>query len=297
MPVVIKTNNVSVDDVFETSKASVRLTMVDSDIVAKHVDRDTLPKHSGLSYNEPKITQPEASVWNEGEPHPEATLTSSNLQITPALSGLKIIITKRHMEMASEDLGPKIGKVQGVALGQYKDKNLISLFDSFTASLPGAGSALTLGNIRAARARIRTGNSNAGSTGEPYNGNDFHGILHPYQMHDLLESAGGGYGSGHPTMDQGIPGELIKKYATYELAGITFEEDANLVEDASNDTKGAVFAREAIRLVDFNMPDLDKEYDKDTGSWIFYADQDFGSGLYSLVWGTEIYSDITVPTA
>lgn len=297
MAVVIKTNNATVDDVFETFKASTRMTMVDSDIVARHVDRTTLPKNAGTSWNEPKLSQPDASAWNEGEPHPEASLTSSNLQITPGLSGLKILITKRHMEMANESLGNKIGQVEGKALGKYKDRNLISLFDSFTASIPGAGSALTMGNFRAARARVRTGNSNGGSQGEPYGGNDYHAILHPYQMHDLLESIGN-YSSNNPTnAEQGVPGELIRKYAIYNIIGVEVEEDANLDEDSSNDTKGALFAREAIRLVDFNTPDFDKEYDKDTGTWIFYGDQDFGSGLYSLVWGTELYSDITVPSA
>lgn len=172
--VVIRTNNTTIDDVFRTYKSKIRMTMVEEDVTSKHVDRTTLPTGEGLTWNEAKITQPDAGAWNEGEPHPEATMTSTNLQITPAQSGLKIIITKRHQRMAQEDLANKISKVIGSALANYKDDQLITDFSSGAIALPGAGSALTMGIIRACLARVRHGNG-----GEPYHGSDLHGIVHP----------------------------------------------------------------------------------------------------------------------
>lgn len=288
---IIKTGNATVDDVFTTYKADIRLTMDDMGIVEKFVNRETLPKNEGTTWNRAKLSRATSYSWNEGEPHPEVSLTSSLQTITPAQNGLKVGITQRHMDMAQENLGSKIAKVIGQALSVYKDEQLISNFDSFTASLPGANTALTLGGIRAAVARIRDG------SGEPYNGSSIYGILHPFQMHDVLESAGN-YSSGNPQLgDSGVPDELMRKYIVANLVGVAFAQDANIATDGSDDAKGAVFAREAIDLIDFTMPDTDKEFDKDTKSWFFYGDQDFGHGVYSLTWGVEIYSDVTAPTA
>lgn len=292
MPLVIKTNNASIDDVFETSIAEIRLTMDDFDIIAPLVDRTTMQKNSGLTYNEPKLSRVTAARMNEGEPHFEQTMTSSNLQVTPSLSGLKLIITKRHTEMATENLGTKIAQAQSQALGVYKDVQLATNFDLFTAELPGAGSALSFGNFRAGRARIRNGNT----TGEPYKGKSIRSILHPYQYLDLLDSINNLNSGSLVTADVGVPAELVKNYNVSNIVGVSVVEDANLSVDASDDTHGSMFAMEAIRLVDFDMPELDKEIDKDTLSWIFYAHQDFGHTIYQLGWGADIYSDVTAPT-
>lgn len=292
MPLTIKTNNTSVDDVFATYKAEIRLTMIEEDVTSRHVDRTTLPKNSGTSWNEAKITQPDAAAWNEGEPHPEATMTSTNLQITPAMSGLKLVITRRHMEMAQEDLGAKIAQVIGKALANYKDDQLVTDFDSGAISIPGAGNALSMGVIRAGLSRIRNGNG----SGEPYTGSDFHCVLHPYALHDILESIGN-YTSGNPqNTEPGMPQDLLKKYAIYNILGVQFEQDSNITVDGSDDAKSGLFAREAIRLVDFNMPDTDKEFDKDTKTWAFFGDQDFGHGVYNTSWLVELYSDVLAPT-
>jgi hypothetical protein len=292
MALTIKTTNATIDDVFTTYKAAVRMTMVEGDITARHVDRTTLPNHEGLTWNEAKITQPDAGAWQEGEPHPETTMTSTVLQITPAQSGLKVLVTSRHLNMAPAELGGKIAKVIGVALDNYKDDQLVLDFDSGAISIPGAGSAFSAGVARAARARIRHGNA-----GEPYHGNDFHGVLQPYTMHDLMESMGG-YSSGNPTnTDPGLTQDILKKYAVYEWFGIQFEEDSNITTDASDDAKSAIFAREALRLVDFAAPKTDKEYIKDTGVHVFYGDQDFGHGVYYTNWLAEIYADVLAPTS
>lgn len=291
MPTVIRTDNSTVDDVFETFIAEARTTMDDYGLVEKTFDRTTLPKNAGRAYNEPKLSRTTAARWNEGEPHPEATLTSTNLHITPYMSGLKVPITRRHMEMANENYGAKLGQAIGQALAVFKDTELITNFDTFTAELPGAGSAFTLGGARAAAARIFRG------SGEPYKGNELFGILHSYQMHDLLESVGN-YSSGNPTnADPGIPADLLKNYEVTRLAGITFTKDDNIAADGSDDAKGGIYARQAVRLIDFNMPDTYKEENKDTGTWIFYGDQDFGHGIYVNAWGVCILSDVTAPTS
>jgi hypothetical protein len=288
---VIKTGNSTLDNVFPTIISEIRWTMQVDGIVEKLVDRATMKENTGTAYLEAKLAASTAYDLDEGEPFPDQVLTDTSFTVTPAEVGLKLAITSRHLKMATRNMWADLSKSAARAMAKKKDEKLISNFDNFSTSNPGAGNALTAGGFRAYSAVVRTGGNV-----EPAGNQPIYAVLHPYQADDLMLSIMGGFSSGNAVADTGISAEVLRNYFVTKVFGVEVYWDQNIAIDSSDDCKGAIFAKEALKLVDFQTPETRSKEDFDTRSMILYAWADYGYAEWLDGWGYEVYSDILAPT-
>ena len=125
-------------------------TMTSSSVV----DKVTLKANSGIGWNEIRLDKltaqgvTEATVLNNPQQMEDTLLT-----LTPTVAGIHTVITDRVRRRLSSNVLAKIGSLGQNAMQRKKDVDGLTQLDSFSVSLGGAGTTLTVGNISAASSR------------------------------------------------------------------------------------------------------------------------------------------------
>lgn len=276
------------------------------------VDRKTLPNGQGTTWNEPYWPALEAMGLTEGVPivAPQR-LSDAGITITPGEVGLQIAFTRRMAQMISESFPAIAGRTAGNAIARKLDTDLIGYAAAFSVQLGSTSTTLTVGLIGAAAAGIETGRAGTLRTGALATGDPapppYFGIFHPYNRYDLqsqLSGLGisGAIGTNAGTMSQGgrviatgLSEDVIRNGKPLgDINGVDIFFDGN-VPIVTNSAVGAVFAREAIVLVDFRGVDVDQEWDPSLRGWEWTATQEYGIGYRSDGWGRAIITDATAP--
>lgn len=263
-------------------------------VVSKLSETHKLDDNTGLSWEEVELSRltaqsvTETTILENGQ-----EITDLLNTYTPTISGITTIVTDRVYKRITKAAVAQMGGLAQEALERKKDVDGIASLVSATNSQPGAGSTLTSGVISAHVANI-TGNTTEGATGPIYT------LLHAFQRKDLQDEIVAGIGT------YAIPAGLTEQVYRDGFSGSLFNTevyiDNNISIDASDDAKGAVFAKMGHLYIQGMGPRKESKRRPEYGGgadqiWL-YDEYTFGERLSnsSSVFVRVVNSDATAPT-
>jgi len=281
----------SLADSLPTVIASARLVRENEGVVAQLVDKQTLGEGMGTTWNEVSYDQLTAQAVTETTTldNPQQ-ISDSLLTVTPTVVGILTVITDRVAARITKNGYAKLGALAQNAMQRKKDEDGITVFDGFSNSYCGTGSTLTSGHIGAAMALIM------GNATEPGKA-PFRCVLHPYQIHDIDDEIVAGVGT-YP-VGEGLTARVFTEGFRGMIAGAQVYPCGNIAPDSTPDAIGAVFARDAIILVQGRAPRAVPVRAEDIGGGAtkLYHYDEYAYAERLDTWGVEIKSDATAPTS
>jgi len=267
-------------------------------VYSRVCEMQRVPQGTGLSWEEVTLAQLNAeSITETTELDNPQQITDSILTLTPTQVGIQVRITDKAKHRISPKVLAKTGVLAQQAMDRYKNDQYLTLLDSATTSLSGAGTTLDAGVIGAAHTQI-IGNTTAPGSGAVYS------VLHPYQKHDIETQILSGVGTY--TIPAGLTEEVFRRGFSGMVRETMLYTDGNITIDGSADAKGGVHAREAVLCVQGMSPrgtTVRKEHIGGGAEDMFlyddfiFGERHAGGGSSGGGWLYEIYSDATAPTA
>lgn len=296
MPV---TTTAELGDTIPTVIEAARFTAQFKAIMANLVWKITKQRGDGLTTNVPFWGEVIAVGLTEGVDMTAASsMEDTNVRITPAEVGVKIILTDKLVRDNMNDVKAAAGRILGDAMEKKRDQDLLGQLDDATISLGSNSTALTMGAIAAARALI-TGN--ATSVGGP-GPSPYACVHHPFTLLDLVDivtplvpiagsaSAAGAWSGGAE--------DVLRNYSIGRLFGMPIIEDGNLDIATSTAGKGAVFSAGtggALILATALEWSVEPERDASLRGWELNIVGEYGVGEYLAGWMVELFNDASTP--
>ena len=275
----------TLDESLNTLISEFRLTSEYTGVMRSCATDMKLEAHSGRSKIIDTFGKFTAQSLSYGEDIVNAQeISDRQTSYSPNEVGLKVIIPDLTLRrIADPDFYGKIGQVMATAYRNKEDKDGCDQLSSFTSTnLGAAGTALSLGLIHAASARIKTGSKRRTSTTdvEPPPAPHY-GIFHSYSLSRVMGTlvpftdvptgtndydgasanaqtiAAGTNGMTESILRQGTP-------AAMTLDGLKIKAEDNLLVDSSDDCTGAVFARQGLVFV--SELDVTEKVEKDASA-------------------------------
>lgn len=281
----------SVSDALNTMVAKARVVRDYDAVVPRTVDRQRLSDGTGTNWIEDRLELLVAQDIDEQTilDNPKQ-YDDTKLSISTAQSGISTYVSNRTMRR----IDPKVaalmrGEAMGRAMQRKKDTDLILNFATFTTTYAGTGQTLHHGFISAAANVIK------GNTTEPYQGGVINAVLHPYAEKDLEDEIVAGVGT-MPVPD-GMSADAYRKGFSGMIAGVNVYTDGNIAINSTPDARGAVYAKDAIILVETHGLEKFERFNpaKGGGGTEYYLYEDYGSGIRRDVWGGSVLHDATAP--
>ena len=272
--------------------ASARIVREYEGVMPQLVDIENLGEGNGLSWNEVLFAKLNAQAITESTIFNNPQLLSDSLLSgTPTMVGVHTLITDRVAAKIASVAYGRLGTLAQNAIQRLKDTDGLTMLDSATTSLGGAGTTAHSGLVATAQTRI------AGNTIEqgmpPYRA-----VLHPFQVKDFYDEITAGIGT-YPDVSE-FTARVFHEGFKGMVSGVQIYEDGNISIDSSDDAKGGVFAQEGVILVQ-GMGLRTKTREEPhigggaTSVWIYdeyiYVERSAGNWLY------EIYTDALAPTS
>jgi hypothetical protein len=217
-------------------------------------------------------------------------LSTNYITIEPSEHGIQVTISKREMRRQMDaQVRSVAGEQMGGSLRRREANDVITLYDTFTTTAPGAGSVLDIGHFRGAVAYLLTDNSSAyGPAPMPV-----HAALHIEQISDIIldiTDPGTGAGQSRPT---GPFNELIKGWwrGNDRLYGVAIWHSGNIARDSAFDSKGTIKHQNSLVLVEEGGAEAVDETDESARITEFGLFKSWGEALQIDVHGVEVHSD------
>ena len=214
-------------------------------------------------------------------------LVANSLSITPAEHGIIATLSRRLIRRQGDtSVVSTAGKMLAASLRRRQASDVISLYDGFSKSTPGAGNAIDITTFRGAVAYLLTDNSSSyGPAPLP-----LHAALHIEQISDIILDISD---PGAVASERfGLSAEMMKRWwkGYYRLYGVQVFHSGN-IERSSDDSKGGLFAKEALAMVMANNADSTEQEDHSLRATEYGIFQEWGEGERADVHGVEVYSD------
>ena len=263
-------------------------------VVSKLSEMHKLDANTGLSWEEIELSRLTAQSVTETTVLENAQEVTDILNTyTPTISGITTIVTDRVYQRITKAAVAQMGGLAQEAIERKKDLDGLTSLASATNSQPGAGSTMSSGVVSAHVANIQ-GNTTEAATGPIYT------LLHAFALKDIQDEIVSGVGT------YAIPAGLTQDVFRDGFRGSLFNTevylDNNIVIDASDDGKGAVFAKMGHLYVQGMGPRKESKRRPEYGGgadqiWL-YDEYCFGERLSngSSVMVRVVYSDLTAPT-
>jgi len=216
-------------------------------------------------------------------------LVTNSLSITPSEHGIISTISKRLVRRQGDSsVVSTAGTMIANSLRRRMALDVIALYDGFSKSVVGAGSALDVTYFRGAISYLMTDNSSSyGPAPMP-----LRAALHIEQISDIILdiSDPGTAAGGRPA---GFGDDLLQRWwrGNDRLYGVQVFHSGNITRDSSDDSKGAILAEGALALVMANDADATEETDNSLRAVEYGIFQEWGEGERADVHGVEVYSD------
>lgn len=286
------TTTAALADSLPTWIFKARQTREHEGVMPQLVRKETLGKGLGLTWHEVSFAKLTAtSITETTELDNPQQLSDTDLSITPTVVGIHVRITDRVANRIAKVAFAQTGSLTQNAAQRKKDEDGITMLDGFSTGSPASSSTtLSSGHIAAGVSRIQ---GNATEPGNP----PFRCVLHPYQIKDIQDEIVAGVGT-YP-VGEGLTARVFTEGFRGMVAGAQVYADGNISIATSTSAKGAVFAQEAIILVEGTAPRAVAVRNEKIGGGatdIYHYDE-YAYGERQDLWGYELYSDATAPTS
>ena len=229
-----------------------------------------------------------ASALSEGVDLTSAQqLVANSLSITPSEHGIIATLSKRLIRrQGDQNVVSTAGRLCANSLRRRQALDVIALYDGFSKSVVGAGNALDITSFRGSVAYLLTDNSSSyGPAPLP-----LHAALHIEQISDIMLDLTDTAPRGTTT---GMTEELLQRWykSSDRLYGVQVFHSGNITRDSGNDSKGAIFAKEALVMVMATDAEVTEEDDNSLRAIEYGCFQEWGEGERADAHGVEVYSD------
>ncbi len=282
----------SLADSLEYSIAAARILRERVGVMTQHVDKVTLGKGIGLTFNEVTLAQLVASsIAEDGELDNPQEISDTLFTITPTVVGIHTFISDRVRVRISPKSFTKMGQLAQNAIERKKGQDAITVLDGASTSLCGTATTFASGYITAAAARIKANTTESGP-------DPIVAILHNYQIKDIEDEIIGGIGT-YP-IPTGMSAETFQNGFKGKIGNVMVYEDGNITPNSTPDVKGGVYSFQAIVLVQGRSPwkETRREPQKGGGGDSIWLYDEYAFGERSAGnWMFEMMSDATAPTS
>lgn len=216
-------------------------------------------------------------------------LQAASLSITPTEHGVIATLSKRLIRrQGDKSVMSTTGTLIANSLRRRQANDVIALYDGFSKTTVGANTQLDITHFRGSVAYLLTDNDSAyGPAPMP-----LHAALHIEQISDIIldVSDPGTAAGGRPA---GFGDELLSRWwrGNDRLYGIPIFHSGLISRDSDGDSKGAIFAKEALVLVMANTADVTEETDESLRAVEIGIFQEWSEGERADPHGVEVYSD------
>ncbi len=216
-------------------------------------------------------------------------LKADSLSITPTEHGVIATLSKRLIRrQGDKSVMSTTGTLIANSLRRRQANDVIALYDGFSKTTVGANTQLDITHFRGSVAYLLTDNdSSYGPAPMP-----LHAALHIEQISDIIldVSDPGTAAGGRPA---GFGDELLSRWwrGNDRLYGIPIFHSGLISRDSDGDSKGAIFAKEALVLVMANNADVTEETDESLRAVEIGIFQEWSEGERADPHGVEVYSD------
>ena len=229
-----------------------------------------------------------ASALTEGVDLTSAQqLVANSLSITPSEHGIIATLSKRLIRrQGDQNVVSTAGRLCANSLRRRQALDVIALYDGFSKSVVGAGNALDITSFRGSVAYLLTDNSSSyGPAPVP-----LHAALHIEQISDVILDITDTAPRGTTT---GMTDDMLQRWwkGSDRLYGVQVFHSGNITRDSSDDSKGALFAKEALVMVMANDAEVTEEDDNSLRAIEYGCFQEWGEGERADAHGVEVYSD------
>jgi hypothetical protein len=215
-------------------------------------------------------------------------LATNTLQLTPAEHGILVTLSNRLVRRQGDSSVVSVaGRQIGSSLRRRMAKDVIALYDGFSKSIVGAGSAMDITHFRGAAAYLLTdNNTNFGPAPMP-----LHAAMHIEQISDIIADL-----SDPGTVASsrfGLSADMVQRWwrGSDRLYGIPIFHSGNISRDSGDDAKGAIFASGALYMVIANDADVTEEDDNSLRAREYGIFQEWAEGERADPHGVEVFSD------
>ncbi len=258
----------------------------DPDLVENHRIPQGHKQWDILTYA--RLTQ--ASALTEGvDLASTQQLVAASLSITPSEHGIIATLSKRLIRRQGDtSVMSTTGTLIANSLRRRQANDVIALYDGFSKSVVGANTQMDVTHFRGSVAYLLTDNSSSyGPAPMP-----LHAALHIEQISDIiLDISDPGTAAGN--RPAGFGDDLLQRWwrGNDRLYGIPIFHSGNISRDSSGDSKGAIFAKEALVMVMANNADVTEETDESVRAVEVGIFQEWSEGERADAHGVEVYSD------
>ena len=288
-----KTQTGSLADALQTMVASARIVREYEAVVPKTVDRRRLAEGTGLDWIEDRVEALVAQTITENTilDNPQQ-LQDTKFSITPTMVAIQTIITDRTRRRIVKSVAALLGQAAQRAMERKKDEDGLTQFSNFSTALAGANTTLTSGHVSSAVSQVLGNTTETGMGAGPINL-----VLHPFGIKDLQDELVSGIGTY--TIPIGLSADTYRKGFTGTLFNANVWSAGNMTIDGNSDAQGALYARDALVLVEGHSPRAESRRRPDIGGG---ADEAFLFDEYAYgerrdVWGISLLHDATAPTS
>jgi N4-gp56 family major capsid protein len=254
-----------------------RLTAEEQSLMAGLITRYDIGNVAGKTIQVPKYPAVAAADLTEGTDMSSSTVSTSSVTVTVGEVGAQVVLTDLAA-MGAGNPAQELGTVLGNSIATKMDKDIIALFDGFSASLGAAGQEITVADLFKAAATLRANKA----LGPVY------AVVHPFHAYQLSANLTNTFANPN---GGDLQNEAMRNGFVGSVGGIEVYQSANITVDGSDDAKGCVFTREAMCIAmkrDFN---LETERDASNRAFELNATAVYGVGELDDSYGVEMLFD------
>ena len=213
-------------------------------------------------------------------------LYANYLSINPTEHGVIVTLSKRAITRQPDSLERQAGSQMGVSMRARQAKDVIALYDGFSKSVGGSGTTLDITHFRGSVAYLLTDNDT-----------EFGPAPMPLRMaaqsemiSDLildLTDAGSRVGG----VEDGLSADLVQRWwrGSDRAYGVQVYHSAYISVDSSNDSKGGLFAQEALHMVLEGNDESTRETDESRRTTEYGLFKSWGEAERADPHGVEMY--------
>jgi hypothetical protein len=215
-------------------------------------------------------------------------LVANYLSLTPTEHGIIATLSKRLIKRQGDaSIVSQTGTQLAESLRRRQDNDVIAIYDTFTKSIVGAGSATDITYFRGAVAYLKTDNDSAyGPAPMP-----IWASLHPEAISDLIADLTdpGAVASAR----FGLSAEMLQRWwrGSDRLYSVQVFESGNQTRDSGDDVKGAIFHQKAIVMAMDVDAEATEQRDESLRAIEYGIFQPWAEGLRADPHGVEHFSD------